>query len=903
MNSLKRYIAFVLLLFIVQLQLNATHNRAGEITYRQIGPLTIEMTITTYTKNSSTAADRDSLDVFWGDGTNQNVRRDNSKTKIEPNDIKINFYIATHTYPGAATYTISFLDPNRIGGILNVNYPNSIDIPFFLSTTFTLLDQQFQGFNNSAVLLQPPIDIGCVNKVFVHNPNAFDIDGDSLAYELTAPLQALNSPVPGYKSPNEIGSFIDNSFTINPVTGEVRWDSPKLQGEYNIAIRIKEYRNGRLINVILRDMQILIRACENEPPTILSEDEICVVAGDKISLDIEVNDPNTNQKVLLTATGGPFAIASPAVLIGPTGYTSVKFNARLEWQTNCNHISDQYYQVVLRAVDNFYQDSTGLAALKTIRIKVVGPAPENLTARSELGQVRLEWDSPYICEDANDNYFQGFSVWRKIASSSYAPDTCDPGLSKSPYERIVFKTTAQENGSYFYIDNSTEKGYTYCYRVQAEFAKLTAANNPFNRVESLPSNEACLILLRDIPLITKVSVDATSTTAGQIHVRWTKPLAEQLDTLLNPGPYVYKLFRSDQNMVFTEQVSYTTSFFRTAIDTNYFDQNLNTVDNQYFYLIEFDATGNKYGESPLASSIYLTIAPSDKINTLTWDLDTPWSNSKYNIYKKNASGGFDFLAETTEFTYTDTNLVNDSLYCYYIESIGTYSLPSIEDPLVNLSQQVCQAPTDNIAPCSPNIEVINICDVLESDITESELYNTITWTNPMLSCPEISNDLASFKIYYGQTINDELEVIDQVDITGLFKYIHYPTNGLLGCYAITAVDLLGNESQLSETVCVDNCPFYTLPNTFTPNGDGHNDLFVPRVNLFIAEIELKVFNQWGNLVFETTDPSIQWDGNTKGGAELSDGTYYYTCRVFENRVTGITESPNLLTGFIHLIRN
>jgi hypothetical protein len=81
----------------------ATHNRAGEITYRQIGQLTIEMTITTYTKNSSTAADRDSLDVFWGDGTNQFVRRDNSRTRIEPNDIKINYYVATHTYPGIAT--------------------------------------------------------------------------------------------------------------------------------------------------------------------------------------------------------------------------------------------------------------------------------------------------------------------------------------------------------------------------------------------------------------------------------------------------------------------------------------------------------------------------------------------------------------------------------------------------------------------------------------------------------------------------------------------------------------------------------------------------------------------------------------------------------------------------------
>lgn len=140
------------------------------------------------------------------------------------------------------------------------------------------------------------MDNGCVNKVFIHNPNAYDPDQDSLAYELAVPLMDVNLPVPNYKLPNLIGELAGNKLTINPVTGEIRWDSPKLQGEYNIAIKIKEYRKGKLINVILRDMQILIRACDNEPPIIKSISELCVVAGDKVSIDIEVSDPNTNQR-------------------------------------------------------------------------------------------------------------------------------------------------------------------------------------------------------------------------------------------------------------------------------------------------------------------------------------------------------------------------------------------------------------------------------------------------------------------------------------------------------------------------------------------------------------------------------------------------------------------------------
>ena len=88
--------------------------------------------------------------------------------------------------------------------------------------------------------------------MFIHNPNAYDIDGDSLAYEFTSPLQGVDMPVPDYKLPDEVGASINNHITINPKTGEIYWDSPKIQGEYNITILVKEYRQGKLINSILK---------------------------------------------------------------------------------------------------------------------------------------------------------------------------------------------------------------------------------------------------------------------------------------------------------------------------------------------------------------------------------------------------------------------------------------------------------------------------------------------------------------------------------------------------------------------------------------------------------------------------------------------------------------------------
>ena len=95
-----KVISSILLLFF-SCYSYATHNRSGEITYVQIGPLTIEATITTYTKASSASADRDSLLLEWGDGTSTLVGRSNGNGEVIPGeDIQINFYTARHTYPG-----------------------------------------------------------------------------------------------------------------------------------------------------------------------------------------------------------------------------------------------------------------------------------------------------------------------------------------------------------------------------------------------------------------------------------------------------------------------------------------------------------------------------------------------------------------------------------------------------------------------------------------------------------------------------------------------------------------------------------------------------------------------------------------------------------------------------------
>lgn len=117
--------------------------------------------------------------------------------------------------------------------------------------------------------------------------------------------------------------------------------------------------------------------------------------------------------------------------------------------------SKEYYTLVIKVTDN-YLDTTGLSYLHTIRIKIVGPAPENLNSVSQNKSIFLTWNKPYLC-DTNTLLFRGFSVWRKERSSLLVLDTCNPGLDRSNYTRIAYLVNQNNGNNYFYQDSLIEK--------------------------------------------------------------------------------------------------------------------------------------------------------------------------------------------------------------------------------------------------------------------------------------------------------------------------------------------------------------------------------------------------------------------------------------------------------------
>jgi gliding motility-associated-like protein len=848
----------------------ATHNRAGEITYEQISQFYYKVTITTYTKTSS-PADRPALDIYWGDGTLSTLPRDSYQDNFggAGSDIRKNIYFGFHTYPGPSVYTIYFEDPNRNGGVVNI--PNSINVPFYIESQLVI--SAALGFNNSPVLLQPPIDEGVVGEVFIHNANAYDPDGDSLSYELFICRGSGGLPIPGYAYPQA-----SNNFTLNPLTGDLVWDSPIGCGEFNVAFLIREWRNGFNIGYVERDMQINIlcnNPNNNKPPVLVEINDTCVTAGDYMSFVVSATDPNPGDVVTLTATGSPLlATVSPAQFNQPvSGNQTV--SQIFEWQTDCEHVRKQPYQMVFKAEDD--DQFISLVDLETMQITVVAPAPQNPVAAPSGNGIQLDWDLS-ICQQAI-----GYKVYRKIGLFGFIPSNCETGVPAYTGYTLIATITGVNNNTYYDDDNGVglAPATQYCYMVIAYFD---------DGAESYASIEFCASLVKDLPVITNVSVTSTDVNTGEIYVAWSKPI--DLDSTQFPPPYEYRLMRADglTGSNYSQVVT-----FPNLNDTTYNDIGINTEQQGYNYKVDLFATVSgslQYiGSAQPASSIFLSTSPTDEQLDLSWNVIVPWINDTFNVFRFDGAVwnniGFSLVP-----SYSDTNLVNGQTYCYYIESVGDYDGTSYASPLINFSQEVCAEPIDNVAPCAMAL------DTADFDCPAGEI--TLTWDTPD---PDCGNDIAQYNIYFSPGLNQPYNILVVINDINQNTYTYNNGSSIAGCFYITATDFNGNEGVKGSEVCIDNCPVYELPNVFTPDGNGLNDLFNPLPYRYVKDIDLKIFNRWGMLVFTTTDPDINWNGQTNNNGEvLPDGVYYYTCIVNEIFLAGVV-SRNLKPGFIHLLKD
>ena len=107
--------------------------------------------------------------------------------------------------------------------------------------------------------------------------------------------------------------------------------------------------------------------------------------------------------------------------------------------------------------------------------------------------------------------------------------------------------------------------------------------------------------------------------------------------------------------------------------------------------------------------------------------------------------------------------------------------------------------------------------------------------------------------------------------------IHYPKTGQQNTYVVSLIvqNNAGCYDTTATTINVLKTCYIAVPSAFTPNGDGNNDYLYP-LNAYKADnLEFKVYNRLGQLVFQTTDWTVRWDGKINGVSQAT-GTYVWT---------------------------
>jgi hypothetical protein len=962
------------LMLLVSVSVQATHLRAGEITVRRdaCNNLKFYITVTVFTNTINTnvlfGGDDDILD--FGDGSDPDgdgkigILVPETQNTLRPDlgeGIATASFEVTHIYGAGSSFTISYSEPNRNEGVVNMD--GSVNTRFYIETQ--IIVDPFFGCNEYSPKLEvPPIDKGCTGVAWFHNPGAYDLDGDSLSYELVIPFRDRNTTVVNYKDPNN-PKFYSNfqtgneeglgppTFSINSVDGTITWDAPGAAGEYNIAFIIKEWRrvSGEWVQMgyVRRDMQIIIEDCMNNRPDLIVPEDVCIEAGDSLDVTIVGTDPD-NDQVKIEAFSEIFQFANSKATFrpDPAAYAPQPAEGKFHWVTNCEHVKEQPYQVVFKVTDNSTQGAK-LVTFKTWLIRVVGPKPKWLDDPAEAikpdlskRSVELNWQN-YFCADNAER----IQIWRRVDSLAFEPDFCETGMPENLGYQLIKELPITPNGPTTYVDDNHGKGLAaatvYCYRLVAIFPKPRGGESPVSAEVCIPA------ILADSPIITNVTVDKTGSTDGQITVRWVAPF--DADPAQFPPPYTYEVYRAEG---FSGNGGLTKVQGTVNSDLSFVDSGINTEAKVFNYRIFATASnGALLDTSAIASSVRLEAQSELNKIDLSWSADVPWSNQvpglKHNIYRgdEGATSISDLtLIDAVEvlgegFVYPDEGQFNQvplepgKVYCYAVETLGSYGndKPEIPDPLHNFSQIVCTQPGDETPPCKPETPIPDQprdCAAYVADVStcnNNVFSNVIKWNRASDDC---GKDIAFYRIYTAASADIEFLLFAEVRDT-VFVDENLPS--FAKCYKISAVDRSGNESELSDPVCLDNCPYYELPNVFSPNNDKCNDLFSAYNNRdtsgesgeenvcitpetskekcarFVDDVTFKVYNRWGKQVYSYTTVGtagdktiyIDWNGRASDGSDLAAGVYYYIAQVKFNSVDPSKQNQTI-KGWVQLVK-
>jgi gliding motility-associated-like protein len=396
-------ILLIIVALVSFLSINATHLIGGNLGYEYVGQFgsnyRYKIILTTYTNcNASSNIPQPegpnlTIGVYGHDIQNSPLTGNNKQwitnaiitlvdsNKIDPNlpgtcPIGSNVCIYKGVYEGFVDLPLNFNGYHvfyerccRNGSIVNLIPSESMAFHAYIPSP--LLP------NSSPVFTDDPVPFLCAGDTTTILNTAYDADGDLLVFSFVTPYNGfanINNPAPfppqpnlgwtiptvtyagGYSTASPFGS--GGYSYINGSTGLTSY-YPSNTGDYVVAVEIKEYRNGNLIGVTRRDLQLLVLNCSPNGTPALSNSlgststQYSVTEGETLCFDFGYDDPE-GDSVMLTVNGQIFdaSIVNPPATVNSPVSDLDTVSTSFCWTTVCGQAQNLPYQFQVSARDN-----------------------------------------------------------------------------------------------------------------------------------------------------------------------------------------------------------------------------------------------------------------------------------------------------------------------------------------------------------------------------------------------------------------------------------------------------------------------------------------------------------------------------------------------------------------------
>ena len=380
---------------------------------------------------------------------------------------------------------------------------------------------------------------------------------------------------------------------------------------------------------------------------------------------------------------------------------------------------------------------------------------------------------------------------------------------------------------------------------------------------------------------------------------------------------------SGQNQVLY-QFSGASTNQTTTTNAIFFDTigGLNTSTNTYCFEIEALNKCNSSAPVPASKSdkvcsVVLSGISQPGFNEINWDTYTGDNTPAYDL---NRNQNLHQTFTSNQKPYKDSSIFCSQEYLYQLETKTSKSNSISNQILILGKSESSPNPVSNVfntfnngnklaiswksaSKIPPQFYTVNSTETTDTFLISNSIERTcyeITFTDSCGNTSQISKETCPIILEVKQNSIFELELNwndYQAFENGLSEYNIFiynnekqPIDNINNDLTTTYIfDVLGEENQIYyfkiEGISNDSLSTFSneveltlknrimMPNAFTPNGDGENDIFIPKVR-FVKEFKFAIYNKWGTNLFTSNDQNEGWDGGN-----FPSGVYSYLVEV------------------------